>query len=365
MSSLLRERVGEWVRGFRRKRNCPATRRRRKNDLSRFPGISFAYCRWVSIASIMRVFALATAVLSGSTVTASGSSSSSPVSTMPWPVPSRVPLNVSMGYGTVTSTGTRFSWYAALLDDLSRFSIRLPAAGGCAVRAETTATAADFGCEVATNAGFFQFAAKPTYCLGEAVVDSKIEQWSDDSSPLFGVTADRTSFVGTISREQVASMKVTYAVSGFGVIVQDGAASPSGVKRAGVTALAHQHMLKGFDDADASFATWAEEVAPRTVVALDKEGRLALVAIDGVEALDLGLTLPETAEIFADKTKGFPLGGEIAHAVNMDGGGSTTFAKTLPNSTAPAQLFNRPTSTDVGDIVERNVTSIACIAASA
>eukprot|EP00750_Incisomonas_marina_P033480 INCI9878.2.p1 GENE.INCI9878.2~~INCI9878.2.p1 ORF type:complete len:331 (-),score=50.55 INCI9878.2:376-1368(-) len=242
------------------------------------------------------------------------------------------------------------------------------------------------------------------YMCARAIL-AQIEQWSDDSSPLFGVTADRTSFVGTISREQVcwpqcvdpvcsivlaaaarlgvpgfarpvrehavcailqvASMKVTYAVSGFGVIVQDGAASPSGVKRAGVTALAHQHMLKGFDDADASFATWAEEVAPRTVVALDKEGRLALVAIDGVEALDLGLTLPETAEIFADKTKGFPLGGEIAHAVNMDGGGSTTFAKTLPNSTAPAQLFNRPTSTDVGDIVERNVTSIACIAASA
>ena len=44
-----------------------------------------------------------------------------------------------MGYGTVASTGTRFSWFSATVDDLSRFSVRLPADGGCTVRAGTSA----------------------------------------------------------------------------------------------------------------------------------------------------------------------------------------------------------------------------------
>lgn len=87
-------------------------------------------------------------------------------------------------YGTVVSTGTRFNWYvrggrrravplcgtcairyAAVLDDLNRFKIALPA-GGCMVRNTTTSTAREQGCAVATNAGYFQFSAKPTFCMG-------------------------------------------------------------------------------------------------------------------------------------------------------------------------------------------------------
>lgn len=41
----------------------------------------------------------------------------------------------------------------------------------------------------------------------------------------------------------------------------------------------------------------AEEIAPRTVAALDAQGRMMLAAIDGVEALGLGLTLTELAEV--------------------------------------------------------------------
>ena len=84
-----------------------------------------------------------------------------------------------MGYGTVGSTGTRFNWYAATLDDLQRFQVQLPASG-CSARASTTSTADALGCVVATNAGYFQFAAKPTFCLGEVIVNSKVRAQRKD-----------------------------------------------------------------------------------------------------------------------------------------------------------------------------------------
>lgn len=69
-----------------------------------------------------------------------------------WPVASAQPLNITLGYATVNSTGTRFNWYAAVLDDLSRFSVGLPAAG-CTVLQKTTVTSLAHKCAVATNAG--------------------------------------------------------------------------------------------------------------------------------------------------------------------------------------------------------------------
>ena len=59
---------------------------------------------------------------------------------------------------------------------------------------------------------------------------------------------------------------------------------------------------------------------------------------------------------------GFPF--TAAHAVNMDGGGSTTMAA-APAPGAASQLFNRPTDTDTGPIAERAVTSVACISHAA
>jgi hypothetical protein len=57
---------------------------------------------------------------------------------------------------------------------------------------------------------------------------------------------------------------------------------------------------EGIAQAGASIRTLrptAEEIAPRTVAALDAQGRMLLAAIDGVEALGLGLTLTELAEV--------------------------------------------------------------------
>jgi exopolysaccharide biosynthesis protein len=267
---------------------------------------------------------------------------SAAVITIPWPTPSKTPLNVTLGYSTVKSTGTRFNWYAASLDDLSRFSVQLPATG-CAALQKTTITANAHKCAVATNAGFFQFSPKPTYCLGEVVVGGAIVEWADDGSPLVALTRNAT-IIGPLAKSDIAALGVMYATSGFGVIVADGAPSAAGVAQA--AAAVHSQRPT------------AEEVAPRTIFAVDTAGRIVIVAIDGVEKLLLGVTLDEAAEIFSGGATGFPF--DIAHAVNMDGGGSTTFSAT-PFWPFAAQVFNRPTDTDVGPISERSVTNIFCI----
>lgn len=261
---------------------------------------------------------------------------------IPWPIPSKSPLNITLGYGTVTSTGTRFNWYSATLDDIARFSVQLPAAG-CATLQSTTTTARANNCAVGSNAGFFQFSPKPTYCLGEVVVDSKIIEWANDGSPLVAVTRNST-IIGPLVKDDIARLGVVSATSGFGVIVENGAPSPAGVARAHAAIRALRPT--------------AEEVAPRTIFAVDTAGRVVIVAIDGVEKLNLGITLTEAAAIFSGGATGFP--GDFAHAVNMDGGGSTTFVSS-PLWPFPAQIYNRPTDTDVGPISERAVTNIFCI----
>ena len=275
-----------------------------------------------------------------------------------------------MGYATVTSTGSetrrshgsacratfdltairlslslptaRFNWYSATLDDISRLSVQLPASG-CAVLQSTTATARAHGCAVGSNAGFFQFSPKPTYCLGEVVVNATIVEWANDGSPLVAFTSNST-VIGPLVKDDIARLGVVYATSGFGVIVENGAPSAAGVERARAAIRALRPT--------------SEEIAPRTIFAVDTAGRAVIVAIDGVERLNLGVTLTEAAAIFSGGAVGFP--GDFAHAVNMDGGGSTTFVSS-PLWPFPAQIYNRPTDTDFGPITERAVTNIFCI----
>ena len=171
----------------------------------------------------------------------------------------------------------------------------------------------------------------------------QVVEWAGDGSPLFAVTSSAT-LLGPLTPADVKAQGVRFGASGFGMLVEGGVPSPTGIGRA------HAAIRAARPD--------AEEIAPRTVFATDTEGRIVLVAIDGVERLLLGITLTEAAAIFSGGASGFPF--NISHAINMDGGGSTTFSSS-PAWPAPAQVFNRPTDTDVGPISERAVTAIACI----
>ena len=55
---------------------------------------------------------------------------------------------------------------------------------------------------------------------------------------------------------------------------------------------------------------------PRTVAGLDSAGRTVLITVDGRSVDDLGLSIPEAADVARS------LG--LVDAINLDGGGSTT-----------------------------------------
>jgi exopolysaccharide biosynthesis protein len=57
---------------------------------------------------------------------------------------------------------------------------------------------------------------------------------------------------------------------------------------------------------------------PRTFAGVDAQGRTVLVTVDGRSTDDLGLSIPEAADVARS------LG--LVDAINLDGGGSTTMA---------------------------------------
>lgn len=79
---------------------------------------------------------------------------------------------------------------------------------------------------------------------------------------------------------------------------------------------------------DPSFAYgWFVKRNPRTIAGVDRRGRTVLVTVDGRSARDLGLSIPEAADLARS------LG--LVDAINLDGGGSTTMV-------VDGQVVNRP-----------------------
>jgi exopolysaccharide biosynthesis protein len=259
---------------------------------------------------------------------------------IPWPT-AIDPLLVTMGYGNVPSTSTRYNWYLAELSDVSKFKMEL-GNNGCSVHQTTSSVARLRGCVAASNAGFFGFT--PPVCEGNLVVGGEVINWSNVTPALafFGFTANAT-VVGGLKQSDVAALGITSGVSGSSQLVLSGAVDTAGVE-AGIKHETARRLAKGDKRAALNRAL---QVAPRTGFGVKSDGRAFILVVDGVEALNLGLTLPEFAEVMS-KTFG------AKAAINADGGGSTTF---VVNGT----IFNRPTTDDQGPIGERAVTSIACI----
>ena len=88
------------------------------------------------------------------------------------------------------------------------------------------------------------------------------------------------------------------------------------------------------------------QIAPRTAIGVDKEGKLLMFEADGIEKKNIGLSLNQTAEWFKEMG--------AYHAINLDGGGSSTV---FFNSS----VVNHPTSTDTGYWAQRPVTTVTCI----
>ena len=92
------------------------------------------------------------------------------------------------------------------------------------------------------------------------------------------------------------------------------------------------------------------EIAPRTALGVTADGQLLVFVANGVELHKppLGLTLQQTAQWL--QTLG------AVHAINLDGGGSST-------AVYNGRIINYPTCTDEPHVeCERRVTTVTCIA---
>ena len=107
---------------------------------------------------------------------------------------------------------------------------------------------------------------------------------------------------------------------------------------------------------------WAVKRNPRTFAGVDAQGRTVLVTADGRSTADLGLSIPETADVARS------LG--LTNAINLDGGGSTAMAvggglsRTRPTRPVSAPSATRCScsrrSADVGEAGAGLVMSRAC-----
>lgn len=193
----------------------------------------------------------------------------------------------------------------------------------CGRRVRTSVTARAHACRLATNAAPFNM--KTGACDCGVFVSGGAIYGTGGFKPSFSVTGDGRWVIGTLNASLVTALNVTESLTGFGWLVRDG-------KNA--------------------LATPDTYVAPRTTVGVTRDGRLLLLEVDGCEQArsckwDIGKTEYEMAELL--------LRHGAYHAINLDGGGSSSF---VVNGT----VVNHPTDWDLWAVKkERAVTVIACV----
>jgi N-acetylglucosamine-1-phosphodiester alpha-N-acetylglucosaminidase len=244
----------------------------------------------------------------------------------PWPSAPFRPLSTLSWNGT-TIENRPYSAHMGVSNDASLFSFEL-LAGGCVTRHNVSQSAPAFGCELATNGGFFSFDGA---CEGDTIVNGTVVTWGGQDRVVFGVLPNKSSLVGYVSNATMPDYGFTSLLSGLGWLV-----------RGGVSWVSRSHEF-----APSGNSSFAAEKAPRTAVGVLADGSVALVVADGVEALLQGVDLFEFAEILIEKG--------VVHAVNLDGGGSS-------DAVLRGAIWSRPTCTDQQfPICERPVTSITCV----
>lgn len=238
------------------------------------------------------------------------------------------PLNATRFVGRFRTTGRAYNATLATFD-MRKWAVGLRP-DGCAEHAATSDTAALLRCAYASNAGFFDFPPHAA-CEGNLVLASAVKQFTSTVRVNVAVNASH-AMVGYSSAATVASVAPTSLVSGMFFLVRDGAP--------------YVKASREFPAGPApSFVT---EKAPRTGAGLRADGVGLTLAVDGIEGTSAaaGADLFEFADLFIE------MGAE--HAMNLDGGGSTT---TVLNG----KVFNTPHCGDSWTVCERDVTSITCV----
>jgi len=207
----------------------------------------------------------------------------------------------------------------------------------CPGRATTSETAAAHNCKLATNAGFFDMLDGS--CIGPVVSDGQILHSTSRQGVVFGITSDNKYVAGYVNSSVIDKGNFKQLVQGRGWLVHNGQS--------------FINTSSQIEDIERSFITL---IAPRLAVGWDREGRLILLIVDGVESKLMGVDLYTFTDML------IKLG--CVEAVNLDGGGSVTFVWDghicESNGVGQEKCEGNPEGEPFYQPYERPVTSITC-----
>ncbi|CAL9706185.1 unnamed protein product [Knipowitschia caucasica] len=213
-----------------------------------------------------------------------------------------------------SSSGPRWVYghMTVVQDPLRTLSVLEPGGvGGCGLNhltpVETTAQSG--GCIYAQNAGFFN--TSKGQCLGNVISEGRLVRSSGGvQNAQFGIRRDGSLVFGYLSEEEVLDQKNPFVqlVSGVMWLLRDGQVYINHSLQAECDETQETGALRHFVDV----------ISARTVVGHDAQGRVLLVHIDGQTELR-GMNLWEMADFLKEHN--------VINAINLDGGGSSTFVK--------------------------------------
>lgn len=196
-------------------------------------------------------------------------------------------------------------------DPLRTLSVLEPGGpGGCGLNRSSTVeqTARTRGCLYAQNAGFFH--TESNQCLGNVVSEGRLVRSTGVQNAQFGIRSDGTLVFGYLSEEEVLQQEnpFVHLVSGVVWLLRDGQVYINHSLQAECDKTQETGALRYF----------ADVVSARTAVGHDAAGRVVLAQIDG-QTGGRGMNLWELADFLKENG--------VINAINLDGGGSSTFVK--------------------------------------
>lgn len=240
--------------------------------------------------------------------------------------------------------------YALLHNPINHFSIVEPPSGCNATtgdREKTTINAAAHHCTVATNGGFWEAAhdGQPATgnCLGNLVSDGRLVQVTGRHTVQFAVKGAHI-YVGYLHPDMIVnktSEPISQLVAGLGWLVRDGKNYVS------------QSMKEEDMSQQETGPHFADIRSGRTALGHDKYGRIVLFQIDG-KSWKRGVSLYTMADLL--------IGLDVVNAINLDGGGSTTWSVngTLSNYVSD-ECVDENGSVNPNVLCERPITTITCM----
>lgn len=211
------------------------------------------------------------------------------------------------------SSATRWVYghMTVVSDPLRTLSVLEPGGpGGCGMNrvAPVEESARSEGCLFAQNAGFFSTSSKQ--CLGNVISEGRVVRSSGIQNAQFGIRSDGSLVFGYLSEEEVLQQTNPYMqlVSGVVWLLRDGQVYINHSLQAECDETQETGALRYFVDV----------ISARTAVGHDAAGRVVLVQIDGQTGVR-GMNLWELADFLKENG--------VINAINLDGGGSSTFVK--------------------------------------